>query len=63
MRIDLYYKSFMLYYFLFLVWNDEISSGYCKAHFLHLALEKGMILSLLGDYFTKDTTLFFGIEF
>lgn len=63
MRVDLYSKSFMLYYFLFLVWNDEMSSEYCRSRFLFLVMEKGMALSLLGDYFTKDTSLFFGVEF
>lgn len=63
MKIDLYYKSFMLYYFLFLNWDNDISLDYSRAHFLHLALEKGIILTLLGDYFTKDKSFFFGPEF
>lgn len=63
MKVDLYYKSFTVYYFLFLNWNNEISLEYSKTHFLHLALEKGIVLTLLGDYFTKDTRFFFGSEF
>lgn len=63
MKIDLYCKSFMLYYFLFLNWDKSITLGYCKANFLNLALEKGMVLSLLGDYFTNDPCSFFGPEF
>ena len=62
MKIDLYYKSFMLYYFLFLNWDNDISLDYSRAHFLHLALEKGIILTLLGDYFTKDKSFFFGLS-
>lgn len=61
LRIDLYFKSYTLYYILFLTADEETERELRKTY-LMFALEKGMIISRLAFEFAENSSSKFGSE-